>query len=157
VKNKTETNRVGVDVWWDNNLQKFRKKRINLEKIPLKYRCPNCGKILANLEERSRNPITTHYIKEESEKDELIRYGHTQYIKVEEPNPFYYTNPIELNFYGGVCRSCWLDGFGKNGKYGLFIKYQLKKDQERFNKNKDKTPLWINDKLRLTKGIIDIT
>jgi len=43
---EVETNIVGKDVWWDTTLQKFRKKRLNLDKIPLKFRCPSCGKIV---------------------------------------------------------------------------------------------------------------
>jgi hypothetical protein len=48
----TETNVIGVDVWWDHTTQKFKKKKVNLKKVPLEFRCPNCGKILAGTSDR---------------------------------------------------------------------------------------------------------
>ena len=32
--------------WWDHGLKKYRQKRLNLERIPVNFRCPNCGRIL---------------------------------------------------------------------------------------------------------------
>ena len=56
----------------------------------------------------------------------------------------------------GVCKKCWLGGFGKNGKYGKLMKAQLTKEEQQINKNSDKIPLRINGKLRLATKIIEI-
>jgi len=124
----SETRVVGVDVWWDNKLQKFRKKRLNLKKVPLSCRCPKCGKIL----EPSRTCAG--------------------YRDITEPT----STMIELSLYGGVCYNCYLDGFGKYGERGQALKAEFKADEIKFKKNNDKTPLWINGKLRLTKGVIEV-
>ena len=113
---EVKTLRIGVDVWWDHKLQKFRTKRINLNKCSIDYRCPNCGKILAKPRDRDR------------------RFNFAQ---------------VDLNWWGGVCRECWLDGFGKNGGFGTFMKRQLEKDKEKYENNENKVSLWINDELRL--------
>lgn len=176
---ETTTNQVGKDVWWDTSTQKFRKKRINLDKIPLKYRCPNCGKIMMELEDR-KPIITSNFLSLEYSRgmDRWIGAFRSEYpnipredfkrcqgefnIKHPELNDYVerYEEPalppIELGFHGGVCEKCWLDGFGAYGEYGRFMKTQLKKEQKELNKSNDKTALWINGKLRLTKGIIEI-
>ena len=99
---KQETRIIGKDVWWDHKLQRFRKKRINLTKVPLEYRCPNCGKILVKPDERYWNDAG-----------------------------------FNLGWYGGVCKNCWLDGFGDYGEHGVFMKKQLEKDKEKLTKFKD--------------------
>lgn len=43
---KLESHRIGIDIWWDHKLKKYRKKRLDLKKIPSKFRCPNCGNVL---------------------------------------------------------------------------------------------------------------
>ena len=48
-----ETKIIGKDVWWDTELQRYRKKRFNLEKVPLKFRCPHCGKIVVKPRDRN--------------------------------------------------------------------------------------------------------
>jgi predicted RNA-binding Zn-ribbon protein involved in translation (DUF1610 family) len=115
--------RIGLDVFWDHDKQTFRKKRLNLEKIPLKFRCPNCGKILIGINDRDARPFVS-YTYEESEKGELIKYGHSRLIRIETPNTF----PdifISLKLWGGVCYNCYLDGFGINGERGAYIKERL--------------------------------
>ena len=49
---EVKTQIIGVNVWWDHKLQEYRSKRINLEKASLKFRCPNCGKIIIKLRDR---------------------------------------------------------------------------------------------------------
>lgn len=49
---ETETRIIGKDVWWDTKLQKYRKKRLNLDKIPIKFRCHHCGKIVVKPQDR---------------------------------------------------------------------------------------------------------
>lgn len=120
-----ETVRIGIDVFWDTSIQKFRKKKLNLEKCPMDYRCPNCGKILTPVERREEKPTINRYIREESETGELVKYGHVKLMRIVEPNPFYRLKPIELFFYGGVCENCYLDGFGRFGERGKSIKQQL--------------------------------
>ncbi len=53
---KMETNTIGKDVWWDHDKHIFRKKRIDLEKIPLIFRCPLCGAVV--VPPRERHPKT---------------------------------------------------------------------------------------------------
>jgi hypothetical protein len=121
----SEINRIGKDVWWDHTKRNFVKKRLNLERVPLKFRCSNCGKILLNRQDRCGRPHVS-YIREESEVGNLVKYGHTRLIRIETPNPF----PdmfVGLKLWGGVCRECWLDGFGTNGKFGKFIAHQLER------------------------------
>ena len=43
---KVESRIIGQDSWWDTELQKFKQRRFDLAKVPLKFRCPNCGKIV---------------------------------------------------------------------------------------------------------------
>jgi hypothetical protein len=118
---ETQAKRIGVDVWWDHKTQRYRHKKINLNKIPLIYRCPNCGKILVNSEHRRWNYL-------------------------------YETTEFELNWWGGVCYNCYLDGFGKHGAFGAFLKKQLEKDErkiktfesERLNKYGKEPKYWLN-------------
>ena len=117
-----ETLRIGIGVFWDTTIQKFRKKKLNLKKCPIDYRCPNCGRILTPTNRREEKQTISHYIREESENSELERYGHIRHIRVEEPNPFYRFKPIELAFYGGVCEECYYDGFGQYGDRGKRVK-----------------------------------
>ncbi len=56
-----------------------------------------------------------------------------------------------------MCRDCYLDGFGKNGARGLFMKHQIEKDEARYKKNENKIPLWINNELRLVDKVIEVT
>ena len=47
-----EAFQIGKDVWWDNEKHIFRKKRLNLEKVPLMFRCPLCGGVVVPRRER---------------------------------------------------------------------------------------------------------
>jgi len=97
-------NIIGKDVWWDTKQQKFRKKRLNLTKIPLKFRCPNCGKIV--VKPRDRDSMFLGLI-------------------------------LQLKLRGGVCDTCFYDGFGEHGEIG---KKLGDKDKERKKKYElDKT------------------
>lgn len=137
----SETRIIGVDVWWDNKLQKFRKKRLNLEKIPISCRCPNCGKILAEKEDRDE---TTIHIELPWARGSAEALHNLKKLR------------ISLNLHGGVCYTCFLDGFGKYGERGQALKAEFKADEIKFKENKDKIPLWINGKLLLVKKIIEI-
>jgi hypothetical protein len=48
---------IGKDVWWDNKKKIFRKKRLNFIRVPSKFRCPNCGKILTPSNHRDESPF----------------------------------------------------------------------------------------------------
>jgi len=166
----SETNIIGKDVWWDTELQEFKPKRINLDKVPLKFRCPKCGKIV--VKPQDREPLRIKDKEDEAIKDKEI----DRLFKIEKPSKEEWDNfvkrheelftplihlvergtPIDLTWYGGVCKNCWLDGFGKNGAYGAFMKKQLEKDEEKYNKNDDKAHLWINGKLKLVNKVIEI-
>jgi len=81
----SETRIIGKDVWWDHKLQRYKKKRLNLDKVPLKFRCPRCGRIVVKPRDR-----------------DSIFLGLT----------------LSLNLRGGVCDTCFYDGFGAYGEIG---------------------------------------
>jgi len=166
-----KTQRIGIDVWWDHKLQQYRSKRINLEKVSLEYRCPNCGEIVVKPRDRGANLIVDR-------EDERIRLKEIRRVRELENPPKsewdgfvekhrelftrkYITpekiTPIELSWYGGVCEQCYYDGFGKHGVYGKFLKTQLDKDRAKFEDRKNKVAIWINGELRLVDKVIDIT
>ena len=63
------TNIIGKDVWWDHDKHIFREKRIDLEKIPLIFRCPLCGGVV--VPPRERHPK----IRELTDRWEIQRYN----------------------------------------------------------------------------------
>jgi len=170
---KSETKIIGKDVWWDTNLQEFREKRLNLTKVPLKFRCPSCGKIV--VKPRDRRPLMV-----KDEKDWKIKQAEIdRFFKLEKPprsewdefverhKEFFEVKTIEipwnptwfLSFYGGVCKDCYLDGFGASGGTGKFMGMMIKGEDEKRKKkrekNEGKTSLWINGKLVLVDRIIE--
>lgn len=126
---------IGKDVWWDTELQEFRKKRFNLTKVPLKFRCPSCGKIV--VKPRDREPLLIRDKQDRKIKGaeikrlfELEKPPKSEWNEfVERHEELFEVQTIEipqnpawwLGFYGGVCRECWLDGFGRYGDYGGFM------------------------------------
>jgi len=162
--------RIGVDVWWDHKLQQYRSKKINLDKIPLKYRCPNCGKIV----EKSKNREPLKIVDKE---DRQIKHKEIDRLfQIEKPSKDEWNNfvkrheelfipkinliergtSLNLSWWGGVCRDCYLDGFGKHGNFGAFLKAQIEKDEQKFKKNQGKIVLWINGEVRLVENVIEI-
>lgn len=148
---KSETHIIGKDVWWDVKLQRFRKKRLNLEKIPMKFRCPSCGKIV--VKSRDRRPLI---IKDEQDwkikKAEIDRLFKMEKPPMSEWNDFverhkelFEVTTIEiprnlawwLGFYGGVCKECWLDGFGRYGDHGKFMGIMTKDNAEERKKKRE--------------------
>jgi len=146
------TNIIGEDVWWDHKLQEFRKKRLNLSNVPLKFRCPKCGKIV--VKPKDREPLIIRderawklkkaeidiFFKLEkpprSEWDDFVERHKElfQVGKIEIPrNPAWW-----LGAYGGVCKDCWLDGFGRYGDYGGFVGRQIKPKEEKEKQNHEK-------------------
>ncbi len=113
---------IGVEIFWDHKLKKFRKKRLDLERCPMKYRCPHCGEILVNRFNRSEGH-REHGIDENGK--------HIWIWVPEETSPY---RDLELMFSGGVCRKCMRDGFGRMGWLGLIVK---KEDEEREKKQKE--------------------
>lgn len=111
---KRDLHIIGEDIWWDTKLQNFRKKRLDLERVPLKFRCPNCGKILVPPDRRRETYTTTEKIDGE-------------WTRITKPFPDWMVNPIT---WGGVCRDCYLDGFGRFGDRGRFIGKQIKDSRE---------------------------
>lgn len=138
------TSIVGKDVWWDSGKQLFRKKRLDLEKIPLKFRCPNCGKVV--VKRRNREPLTIRDEQAGKIKSAEIR----RLLKLEKPPHSEWNDFVERHkelfevdlieipwdrtlwvFYGGVCKDCYLDGFGEWGDYGGFIGAKVKDRREK--------------------------
>ena len=163
--------RIGVDVWWDHKLQQYRSKKINLDKIPLKYRCPNCGKIVEKPKDREPLKIV-------DKEDRRIKHKEIDRLfQIEKPIKEEFNNFVDrhkelftpkinliergvslnLSWWGGVCKDCYLDGFGKWGTVGSFFKTQLTKDDQRIKENQDKIPLWINGELRLVNKVIEVS
>ena len=120
---------VGKDVWWDHKLKRFRKKRLNLEKVPMKYRCPNCGGILE---------------------------GTGYYDRREDNYPLPFPTEIELRFNGGVCRKCCLDGFGKYGERGKVVSEDIKRFEESQKKFEGLEEVWVNGRLRWSPRVIRV-
>jgi hypothetical protein len=134
----TETRVVGVDVWWDHEAQKFRPKKVDLEKVPLEFRCPNCGKILIGLKDRKKIYIEFPWAQ-----------GTAEFLNwVNSAN-------YEIGYHGGVCRCCHLDGFGAYGIHGRWEKAEIKANDEAFKKGREKVQLVFNGHLRFVKGVID--
>lgn len=149
---EVETNIVGKDVFWDHKLNKFRKKRFNLEKIPMKFRCPSCGKIV--VKKRDREPLIIR-----DEEDGKIKSAEiARLFKIEKPPHSEWNNFVErhkelfnvnkieipqnktwfLSFYGGVCKDCYLEGFGTFGDTGRFMGIMINdKAEERKKKRKE--------------------
>ena len=167
---RAEVRVIGEESWWDHKTQSFRKKRLNLDKVPLKFRCPNCGKIV--VKSRDRKPIKIRdeedWIRKRKQVKEFIereRPTKDEYYSFARQHPELW-NPVyhimeervtlDLSWWGGVCKDCCLDGFGRSGGWGRFMKSQMTKDEEKLPKNSDKIPLWINGKLRLTTKVIEI-
>lgn len=42
----------GIDLFWDHKTKDWVPKRLQLEKVPMKYRCPTCGTILVQPKDR---------------------------------------------------------------------------------------------------------
>jgi DNA-directed RNA polymerase subunit RPC12/RpoP len=142
----TEINRVGKDTFWDTEQHKFRKRRFNLEKVPIKFRCPKCGKILVKPKDREKwrftNMLTPEWIEGRDRQRKAFREEYpilppekdfpkiyedfnkrhpelTQYWVTYEISPIYIS---EAMAWGGVCLKCFLAGFGKYGELGAFIR-----------------------------------
>ena len=136
---------IGQDVWWDTELQEFKPRRFDLAKVPLKFRCPNCGKIGVKPEDRKPMRIW-------DEKATAIKRVELNRIrKLEKPTREEWADFCErhkelltpvshlverspshrFSSYGGVCQDCWLDGFGKHGDYGGFVGSQIKPGNEK--------------------------
>lgn len=148
---KVETSIIGKDVWWDTKLQGFRKKRLNLEKVPIKFRCPFCGKIV--VKPRDREPLQIRDKRDwkikSAEIDRLFKIEKPSKSEwdefVERHKELFEVNIIEiprnipswLLFYGGVCKDCFYDGFGTSGAMGKHLGDKVKerrKKHEKFEK-----------------------
>jgi len=167
---EAEARVIGEESWWDHKTQSFRKKRLNLSKVPLKFRCPNCGKIVVKTRDREPMRIIDEedrrrkrkQIDECLEREKPLKEEWDDFV--ERHNDLFIPvvhlvergEPIDLSWWGGVCKDCCLDGFGRSGGWGNFMKSQMMKDEEKRTKNSDKVPLWINGKLRLATKIIEI-
>lgn len=125
-------NVVGKDIWWDPEKQVFRKKRLDLERIPLIFRCPLCGAVVVPPPERhpSTQEITDRWEIHKHNKKVLDAYFERdkplqkefsawyKRIRTEHEDEFlknvymeYFEEPLTLRlnkiFYGKyVCRKC---------------------------------------------------
>jgi len=158
---------IGRDVWWDHELRTFRKKRLNLEKAPIKYRCPTCGKIL--VKPQDRRPIT---IRDKEHwrinKREIDRLFNLEKPKKEEWNDFCNRHKelfipkfivigewpiIELGFYGGVCEKCYLDGLGRHGEFGRLMGVKLREGRKKITKARS-PHVWVNGELKFVTQVV---
>lgn len=140
-----ESRIIGKDSWWDTKLQEFKPRRFDLKKVPLKFRCPNCGKI--GVKPEDRKPMRV--VDKEDRRAKNIEID--RLMKLEKPtreefddfckrHKELFTPLIHLvertpshrfSSYGGVCQDCWLDGFGRHGDYGGFVGSQIKPEAEK--------------------------
>jgi hypothetical protein len=104
ISENSNTQIIGVDVFWDHKLRKFRKKHLNLEQVPMNIRCPFCGEIM----------VKDRYQRDMSHREHGIdsKGKHVWVWVTEEKNPY---RELDLLFFGGVCRKCRDEGFGKYG------------------------------------------
>ena len=125
-------NVIGMDVWWDHDKHIFRKKRINLEKIPLIFRCPLCGGVVAPPRERHikhrevtdwvevqrhNSKALKKYFERDNPPQEEFKEWHEK-IRTEHEDEFkknvyieYFAEPLTLvlnrTFYGVyACKGC---------------------------------------------------
>lgn len=127
-----EANEVGNDVWWDNEKHIFRKKRLNLEKIPLMFRCPICGMVVAPPQERqlrrreisdkwktlrhNKKVLDVYFERDKPSKEEFSAWYnriHTEHENEFEKHVYveYFEEPITLRlnkaFFGlYACNKC---------------------------------------------------
>ena len=168
----SESRIIGQETWWNTELQEFKPRRFDLDKIPLKFRCPNCGKVVVKPEDRELERVVDEEdrrvkdieIKRLLELEKPPREKWDDFVKRHEELfiPLVHLverdTPIDLAWYGGVCKNCWLDGFGKHGTRGAFMKKQLEKDKEKdFNTADTRKSLWINGKLRRVPDVIEVS
>ena len=129
-----------IKLWWSHKNDIWEKRNFDLKRIPTKYRCPTCGKILVKPYDRDhlirdwadfrekRKKIKELLAIEQPLKEEFNNFceKHKELFTPKlVPAPEYPI--IELSFYGGVCQKCWLDGLGNYGKVGAFFNYMTKK------------------------------
>lgn len=171
-----ETRIIGQDTWWDHGKREFRKKRLNLEKIPLRFRCPLCGISVVPISERKKNrhetsdhwKIESHnrkvlgaYFKRDRPLQEEFKAWHDR-ILMEHSDEFKdhvyvesYEDPpmLSLNkaFYGRyVCNKCL-----KNYPRQQILKRDSIKT-EAGSKPKKKIGIWINGYYKLVNEVIEI-
>ena len=164
---------IGVDVWWDHKLQRFRSKKIDLGKVALKHRCPNCGKIVEKPKDREPLKIVDKEDRQIKHK-EIDRLFQIEKPSKEEWDAFVNRHEelfipkinliergmsLNLSWWGGVCKDCYLDGFGvfgDTGKFmGMMIKGKAEGRKKKREKNEEKTALWINGELVLVDKTIE--
>jgi len=102
-----ETKVIGQDSWWDTELQEFN-DAIKSREIDR----------LMKLEKPTREEFDDFCERHKELFAPLI------HLVEREP-------PFALTMYGGVCQPCWLDGFGRYGKWGGFVGKQVKPEDER--------------------------
>lgn len=108
---------IGRDVWFDHASHCFRPKQLDLTRVPLMFRCPTCGSILAR----------------PGHRDEMFNEA-----------------KIDLGLYGGVCRDCWMEGFGKYGERGKLFGIVARKDEQRQREAEMKRPVAFYSNGRMT-------
>lgn len=62
--------RIGVDVWWDPEKSIYRKKKLDLDKIPIQFRCPCCG--AAVVSPRDRNPKLRKIVNADAHNKQIL-------------------------------------------------------------------------------------
>lgn len=114
-----------IQLFYDHKQQGWKQKKLNLKKIPMKYRCPSCGKILVKAKNREG------YVQRYQERDPVTWiWSWKERVLNREDDLF--ERDIELGFYGGVCGKCWLSGLGKYSKTGKLFAWGMSKDFKKF-------------------------
>lgn len=106
-----------IEMFWDHTTKQWERKRLDLKRIPMKYRCPTCGKIV--VEPEDRNP--KKYVDPNT--------GEVKWL----PNKYEKTAKGILDGIfgtGGVCEKCWLDGLGKYGDSLLARMLRLEQQEQ---------------------------
>ena len=116
-----------IPLFFDHAKQCWRPKKLDLDRIPMKYRCPSCGKIVVKPQDRNPKKIT-HWLY--NENHEYIG-SEVEWVPNEE---FEHTadSILYLGMTGGVCEKCWLAGLGKYGHTGKLFSWGMSEEFEKF-------------------------
>lgn len=114
-----------IPMFWDHKKQCWSHRKFDLKRIPMKYRCPTCGKIVVKPEDRNPQKFRNYDLK-------TCEFTGFEW----RPNKFEVTASQLLDGMlgtGGVCKDCWHAGLGKYGKTGKLFAWGMSKGFEKFS------------------------